>query len=196
MRGIIGAGGISSPARLAQPLRKGTEAFLGASSSPQFITVTSVSKDRIQYVTSHDEKTHVLERWIAEDLIARGTNTWLDSGYPKHFPELAKKLSKLVGRETQKELNMKKLKWTKGSHRGMQPFWRSDVGTFRIDKLPETFNNRYRVHAGEYHVGDAKTLADAKALAEKHRKHSRFNPTETPSQNPDVARLKRICMKG
>lgn len=85
-----------------------------------------------------------------------------------------------------------KLKWTKHSHRNVQPFWRSDVGTFRIDKLPPAYDDNYRVHAGELHIGDAKTLAKAKAMAEDHRGR-RGNKSRS---NPDSAAIKRRCMGG
>lgn len=90
--------GIEAPKQLGQPLRKGMEVFMGASSSPTFITITKVDDDTIYYRTEHDPETRAIQRWIGEDLIAKGTNTWLDSGYPKHFPDLAVKLRRLVGR--------------------------------------------------------------------------------------------------
>lgn len=78
-------------------LKVGEDYFMGASSSPTWITITGLTPEWIVY-TNHDSGSSGLkiERWIGADLIAKGVHTWLASGYPKHQPERATKLRSLL----------------------------------------------------------------------------------------------------
>lgn len=70
--------------------------FMGASSSPSMIIVTSVGNDRITYRQYPWRKDIGMEKWVASDLISQGTATWLKSSYSRYDPALKKALEGLL----------------------------------------------------------------------------------------------------
>lgn len=59
-------------------LQKGAMYGLGASSSPTLVILTDVSDTKVKYVAyPFDGSPLSMEAWIAKDLLARGTRTWL-----------------------------------------------------------------------------------------------------------------------
>lgn len=76
-----------------------------------------------------------------------------------------------------------RLQWRRHASRHGRTFYRSDLGTYRIDKLPPHFEKNYRLWAGEYRVCDADTLAEAKIEAQKHwedRRNGKRGKTKLP----------------
>lgn len=76
-RFVIGGSGLERPA--TAHVVSGHTYAMGASSSPSLIVVTSVDGDRIHYHArsgQHKGEGRVIERWIGEDLIARGERTF------------------------------------------------------------------------------------------------------------------------
>ena len=80
MRGVIGPGGLRAASKFT--VHEGRIYGLGASSSPKLVYITSATSDRIKYKPypfhGKDVQEVIIERWIAEDLIARGTKTLYD----------------------------------------------------------------------------------------------------------------------
>jgi hypothetical protein len=75
IRGRIGATGIHATAHF--DVKPGHLYALGASSSPDIVYVTEVT-DRIKFLRwPYTGKEQVIERWIGEDLIAKGTRNHL-----------------------------------------------------------------------------------------------------------------------
>lgn len=77
-RGVIGQDGITAP--LQHEIRKDRWYYLGASSDPKLVKVTRVEDGRFWYIDYMDYvtlagKEIVIEDWIGQDLIARGTAT-------------------------------------------------------------------------------------------------------------------------
>jgi len=73
----IGAGGLERTD--SAHVVAGRVYSMGASSSPEMIRVISVTSDHIRYKRAGsygDQGEKVLERWIGEDLIARGEKTF------------------------------------------------------------------------------------------------------------------------
>ncbi len=107
VRGVIGGKGLQKLKKIA--IFKDHEYYIGASSSPEHIVVTKVTDDAIHYRKSPYKKELRVERWVGEDLIAKGTATWLKSGYVKYQPERAKRLrAAMAGKKTQ-TMDWKKL---------------------------------------------------------------------------------------
>lgn len=83
---IIGANGIERQETFNGILKAGHTYFYGASSSPKLIIVTRVEPDRVwildhfgaEWHDAEDAVPRPVERWIAEDLIARGCNRVID----------------------------------------------------------------------------------------------------------------------
>lgn len=101
----IGGGGLESlkSKYLIQP---NTSYWMGASSDPNLVYVTKITKDRVSYLadTSNSDKESGIQRKSFEDLVSRGTDTWLKGPYPKYYPEEVKKFKKLVqGKSVPKE---------------------------------------------------------------------------------------------
>jgi hypothetical protein len=84
-RGVIGARGIEPASSFrVEPHRIYA---LGASDSPDLVYVTSVTPNTIHYKASpFHGKERVIERWIGEDLIAKGTRRWM-STYGRRRPD-------------------------------------------------------------------------------------------------------------
>lgn len=71
----IGSGGLEKTE--ATRVVAGHVYAMGASYSPSMIKVASVTGDQIKYhALSGDASARVIERWIGEDLIARGERTF------------------------------------------------------------------------------------------------------------------------
>jgi len=85
-RFVIGSQGLQKP-KSGVTLQANCEYYLGASSSPSHIIVTKVGDEYIEYVQgpTYKEKRR-MERWIAEDLIIKGTETWLDQWGKQPYP--------------------------------------------------------------------------------------------------------------
>ena len=81
-RGIIGPGGIGRPSGSQLNIQPNRIVWMGASSSPQMVFITKVSDDAIRYLSYpfEDSKEHYVQKWIGQDLIAKGTETHL-----KHY---------------------------------------------------------------------------------------------------------------
>lgn len=105
----IGPGGLEET-KSGITLQPNTLYFMGASSSPDLIYVTDVSDDRVDYIsypfyeTSGKLKSPKGEqRWVAEDLIIQGSETWLKNEGSTD-PKLAKSLKNmLAGKKGTKE---------------------------------------------------------------------------------------------
>lgn len=82
----LGPKGLEPPKSLIT-LQEGAAYYLGASSSPTFVVLTDVSGDRVKYkkypFTGSEQ---VMEKWIAADLLTKGTQTYLKM-YGKYVPE-------------------------------------------------------------------------------------------------------------
>jgi len=93
----IGPGGLETPGGKNLTLQEGAAYWLGASSSPQMVILTDVTDDRVKYKTYPFTKgDQVMERWIAADLLARGTATHLKQ-YGSHMdPGLKRSLESLL----------------------------------------------------------------------------------------------------
>lgn len=108
-----GAGGMRiGPSGLEQPskiyMQPNTIYYLGASSSPDMIIVTKVDDKTITFKKYPFEGGgQRIERWIGEDLIARGSKTWLSSGYVKYNPEVARSLKSMLAGKPGKKVNPK-----------------------------------------------------------------------------------------
>lgn len=87
---VVGASGLEKPSKIA--IFPNSIYFLGASSTPDHILVTKVDDKWIYYMRTYNLVSTRIERWIGEDLINKGTNTWLKT-YGSHFPSLAKSLN-------------------------------------------------------------------------------------------------------
>jgi len=77
-RGVLGPGGLMAPGGSKLTLQEGAAYWLGASTSPQMVILTSVGDERVKYKAypfTGGEKT--MERWIAADLLDKGTRTHL-----------------------------------------------------------------------------------------------------------------------
>jgi hypothetical protein len=75
-RGIIGSRGIEPT--ISSRVLPGHLYALGASSAPDIVYVTEVTDDRIKFLKwPYTGKEQIVERWIGEDLIARGTENHL-----------------------------------------------------------------------------------------------------------------------
>lgn len=92
---VIGSRGLQ-PGMTGVLLQPNTEYYLGASSSPTHIIVTSVTDEAIEYVQGPDYKRKLrMERWIAEDLIMKGTQTWIDTWGKESYPWVRESLANL-----------------------------------------------------------------------------------------------------
>lgn len=94
---VIGPGGLEKPKGSGLTLQEGAAYWLGASSSPQMVILTDVTDKMVSYkrypFTGPAQK---LERWIASDLLARGTAQHLKQ-YGSHMdPELKRSLESLL----------------------------------------------------------------------------------------------------
>lgn len=92
---VIGARGMEKP-RSGVTLQVNCEYYLGASHTPRHIILTKVGDEYIEYVEEGDYKaTRRMERWIAEDLIMKGTQTWIDQWGKMPYPWVKEKLRSL-----------------------------------------------------------------------------------------------------
>lgn len=77
-RAVLGPGGLERPTGAGITLQEGAAYWLGASSSPQMVILTKVTDDKVRYkaypFTGSDKG---MERWIAADLLYRGSTTHL-----------------------------------------------------------------------------------------------------------------------
>lgn len=84
--GKTAAGYVIGPRGLQEPesgitLQKGAMYGLGASSSPSLVILTDVSDTKVKYVTyPFSGSPLTMEAWIAKDLLAKGTRTYLRNG--------------------------------------------------------------------------------------------------------------------
>lgn len=102
-RGVIGPGGVEAPSKIH--MQPNTIYYMGASSSPDMVIVMKVDKDTITFRKHPFDKDQRIQRWIGEDLIARGSKTWLNSGYVKYFPDVARNLKTLLSGKPGKKIN-------------------------------------------------------------------------------------------
>ncbi len=89
-RGVIDFGrGIVAPEGAHITLQKGCPYYLGASSMPDFVILTDVDDDRVSYEKSPFKGNKIrIERWIAADLIAKGTKRGLETYGDVMSPDL------------------------------------------------------------------------------------------------------------
>lgn len=96
-RAVFGPGGLTAPGGKTLTLQEGAAYWMGASTSPQMVILTSVTDDRLKYKAypfTGGEKT--IERWIGADLLERGTRTYLKL-YGRHIePDLRSSLQRLL----------------------------------------------------------------------------------------------------
>ena len=102
----IGARGLENTATIH--VTPGHIYSMGASSSPKAIRILSVTDDRIQYRSESqygNQEPAVIERWIGEDLIARGeasfrqhygvsTNEWYNMTPAQREPHVRKMMGR------------------------------------------------------------------------------------------------------
>lgn len=95
-RFTLGPGGLGEPASKIT-LQDGAAYYLGASSSPNFVILTGVSDDRIRYKSYPFNGSELrMERWIAADLLTKGTETHLKT-YGAHMdPDLKRSMASLL----------------------------------------------------------------------------------------------------
>jgi hypothetical protein len=87
IRGVIGPRGVEAPQ--AMTVRPRRIYALGASTSPKLVYVTQVTDDHIRYkVYPFSGREIVIERWIGEDLIRRGSHAYLKHVGPHGDTEL------------------------------------------------------------------------------------------------------------
>jgi hypothetical protein len=72
-RYVIGAGGLEKPGGGKVSILPNRVYYLGASTSPKHIVVTKVDGDRVMYRSYPYDKEHFIQRWIAADLIEKGS---------------------------------------------------------------------------------------------------------------------------
>lgn len=87
----IEEGGLRKLERRNITLEPGAVYALGASSSPSLIIITKADDNFISYRSYPYKKDMRIERVIGEDLIAKGTETWLKT-YGKYHPEFARSM--------------------------------------------------------------------------------------------------------
>lgn len=104
VRGSIGPGGIEPPKNVA--LVAPGRYYMGASSSPKLVIITAVGPESITYYDPYDGSKRTMQRWIAEDLIAKGTATWLKT-YGKYHPKDAAELKKALEGKPPKKTKLK-----------------------------------------------------------------------------------------
>lgn len=95
---VIGAGGLEKPSGDKVNVLPNRIYYLGASSSPKMIFVTSVSGDKVKYRSYPFEQggDATIEMWIAKDLIQKGSTRQLKT-YGKYMePRLKRSLEDLL----------------------------------------------------------------------------------------------------
>jgi len=94
---VIGPKGLQQPGGTGLTLQEGAAYWMGASTSPKMVIVTDVTDDRVKFKTyPFTGSPQVLERWIAADLFAKGTETYLRM-YGSHMdPGLKHSLESLL----------------------------------------------------------------------------------------------------
>ena len=90
----IGPGGLEETSKIH--MQPNTIYYMGASSSPDMVIVTSVNDRVIKFRKYPFKSDQSIERWIGEDLIASGSKRWLSSGYVKYNPEVARSLKSML----------------------------------------------------------------------------------------------------
>lgn len=94
---VIGPGGLRRPEGTGITLQVGAAYWLGASSSPKMVILTKVTDDMVSYKNYPFTGGEIrLERWIAADLLYRGTTTYLRNAGPHIEPELKRSLEALL----------------------------------------------------------------------------------------------------
>jgi hypothetical protein len=105
-RRVIEPSGLMRPGGANVTLQESCAYYLGASSYPDFVILTNVTDDQVAY-ESHpfNGKKHILERWIAADLIERGTRQGLQLHGAHLEPSLKQSMESLLrgGKGTRKE---------------------------------------------------------------------------------------------
>lgn len=96
-RGVLGPGGIKAPGGSKLTMQEGAAYWLGASTSPKMVILTSVTDDRVKFKTyPFTGGDQTMERWIAADLLDQGTRTYLKM-YGRHIdPDLKQSLESLL----------------------------------------------------------------------------------------------------
>lgn len=103
----IGPGGLSPTQGKEMKLKPGIIAWLGASSSPDQIIITKIDDKMITFRRYPYSKDQRIDRRIGEDLIAKGTKTWLQH-YGSHWPDEAKRAKDLLAGKDVKPVNVAK----------------------------------------------------------------------------------------
>lgn len=88
-RGRITTAGVQ-PVR-ALKLQIGAHYYMGASSSPHFVIVTGIDGATVELLEPYSGERSTHARWIAEDLITQGCETFCRS-YAKHCPDAVERL--------------------------------------------------------------------------------------------------------
>jgi hypothetical protein len=94
---VIGPKGLQKPGGTNLTLQEGAAYWMGASTSPKMVIVTDVTDDRVKFKSyPFTGSPQVLERWIAADLFAKGTEMQLRQ-YGAHMdPGLKRSLESLL----------------------------------------------------------------------------------------------------
>jgi hypothetical protein len=88
-RGRITAAGIQPTRSLA--LQVGAHYYIGASSSPHLVIVTRIDGAAVELLEPYSGERSTSARWIAEDLIAQGCETFCRT-YAKHCPDAVERI--------------------------------------------------------------------------------------------------------
>lgn len=119
--------GLEKP-RTGITIQSDTEYYLGASSSPKHIIVVSANDEWIEYVQEPDYKKKIrIERWVGEDLIMQGVETWLRTWGGESYPWV---------RATKASLEAM-LKGGKGKTTKVSDFYPIEVKVKPVGKTPQ-----------------------------------------------------------
>jgi hypothetical protein len=94
---VLGPRGLEKPVGTGLTLQEGAAYWMGASSSPQMVVLTDVGDKKVKYKTyPFTGSAKEIERWIAADLLARGSATHLRQYGSYMDPELKRSLESLL----------------------------------------------------------------------------------------------------
>jgi len=146
---VIGPAGLEEPASKIT-LQPNTLYYLGASSSPTTVILTSVSDDKVTYMDVYGGNKGVMERWIAADLLTKGTKTALKT-YGRYMDsETKRSLTSLLkgGRgKTEKLDDWKRVKWLVAPAPGLEgeDLWRAAEEYGNVGGLEKDGVNHYEI---------------------------------------------------
>jgi hypothetical protein len=94
---VIGPKGLQQPGGKSLTLQEGAAYWMGASTSPKMVIVTDVTDDRVKFKSyPFTGGAQTLERWIAADLFAKGSETHLKQYGAYMDPDLKRSLESLL----------------------------------------------------------------------------------------------------